>query len=235
MLVEPRAPDEADRIAELERRPQPRRPSAAHEAEMAAMRAGHRFDDRRGLAVPADADDEPLVAPFHERARLRFRERADARAGARARASRRSSSASPDMAPRNAASPAMRRACRPSRRSSPPSSSPIIEEEVERARLRLPCLGPQAHPARSDRMAAEKPDRDDSDAEDREPQAIGQGHEHADRHEGEGEANDSAPAIAAGKFAHRGRGDRADEIDAIDQPIVVGLREKGGASSRKPM
>ena len=35
---------------------------------MAAMRSGHRFDDRRGLAVPADADDETLVAPFHGRA-----------------------------------------------------------------------------------------------------------------------------------------------------------------------
>src|SRR6516225_4797213 len=68
MLVEPGAPDEAYRIAGLQGRAEPRRPSAAHEAEVAAVRAGHRLNDRRGLAVPADSDDEPFVAPFHGRA-----------------------------------------------------------------------------------------------------------------------------------------------------------------------
>ena len=32
---------------------------------MTAVRPGHRLDDRRLLAVPADADDEPFVAPLH--------------------------------------------------------------------------------------------------------------------------------------------------------------------------
>ena len=65
MFVEPGAPDEADRIAELECCAQPSRPPAAHEAEMATVRTGQRFDDRRSLTVAADADDEPFVAPFH--------------------------------------------------------------------------------------------------------------------------------------------------------------------------
>ena len=104
MFVEPGAPDEADRIAELERRPQPRRPSAAHEAEMATVRAGQRFDDRRSLAVPADPDDKPLVAPFHGRAASAYEARRCAGGGTRAsfRAMR---SASADSAPTNAASP----------------------------------------------------------------------------------------------------------------------------------
>ena len=93
----------------------------------------------------------------------------------------------------------------------------VVEEEVERAGLRLGRLGPQTHPARSDRMAAEETDRHKADTEDRERQAIRQGEEHADRHEGDGEADDAAPAIASGEFAHQGRGDRADEIDAIDE------------------
>ena len=64
MLIEAGAPDEADRIAGLERRSQPRRPSAAHEAAMAAMRARQRFDDGRPLPVPSDAEDDPRVAPL---------------------------------------------------------------------------------------------------------------------------------------------------------------------------
>src|SRR5271169_4212476 len=68
MLVESRAPDEADGVAGLQRRAEPRRAPAADEAEMAAMRPGHRLDDRRLLAVPADADDEPFVPPLHAQA-----------------------------------------------------------------------------------------------------------------------------------------------------------------------
>ena len=35
---------------------------------MAAMGLGHRLHDRRLLAMPADADDEPFVAPLHAHA-----------------------------------------------------------------------------------------------------------------------------------------------------------------------
>src|SRR5208282_5842304 len=70
MLVEPGAPDEADRIAGLQGRAEPRRAPAAHEAEMAAVSAGHRLHDRRTLAVLANADDEPFVAPLHPSALL---------------------------------------------------------------------------------------------------------------------------------------------------------------------
>ena len=65
MLVEPGAPHESDRIAGLQRGAEPRRAPAAHEAEMAAVGAGHRLHDRRTLAVPAYADNEPFVAPLH--------------------------------------------------------------------------------------------------------------------------------------------------------------------------
>jgi hypothetical protein len=88
MLVEPGAPDEADRIAELERRAQPSRPPAAHEAEMTPVRTRQRFDNRGRLAVPADPNDEPLVAPFHGKPPP-LKKREDAPAGARGRASRR--------------------------------------------------------------------------------------------------------------------------------------------------
>ena len=68
MFVEPRAPNQAERVAGLQRRLQPRRTSAAHQAEMTAVAAGHRLDNRRGLAVATHADDDALVAPFHRAA-----------------------------------------------------------------------------------------------------------------------------------------------------------------------
>src|SRR5271170_1934601 len=68
MLVEPRAPDEADGVAGLQRRGETRRAPAANEAEMTAVRSGHRLDDCRLLAVLADADDEPFVPPLHAQA-----------------------------------------------------------------------------------------------------------------------------------------------------------------------
>src|ERR1700733_300193 len=83
----------------------------------------------------------------------------------------------------------------------------VIEEEVKRACLRLPRVGPQADPAPTDRVAAKKSDRDDADPDDREPQAIGQSEDDADRHEHDGEADDSPPAITSGKFAHHPPGD----------------------------
>src|SRR3984957_2316606 len=127
-------------------------------------------------------------------------------------------SASADIAPMNAASPrhAPRVKTPPADRARQ-ARARVIKEEVKRACLRLPCIGPQAHPARSDRVAAEEPDRDNANPDDCEPQAVRQGEDDADRHECDGEANDAAPAMAPGKFAHPCRGDRADEIDAVHQ------------------
>ncbi len=56
---------QANRVSRLQGRGHARRATAAHEAEMAAVLTRHRLDDRRMLAMPADADDEPLVAPLH--------------------------------------------------------------------------------------------------------------------------------------------------------------------------
>ncbi len=66
-------------------------------------------------------------------------------------------------------------------------------------------------------MTAEEADRHNADAEDDEPQIVGQGQDDADRHERDGEADDAAPAVAPGKLAGHGRTDRADEIDAVDE------------------
>jgi GTP-binding protein Era len=45
--------------------------SAAHEPQMAAMRAGHHLEDGARLAVPAGAQNDSFVTPFHDR-RLAF-------------------------------------------------------------------------------------------------------------------------------------------------------------------
>ena len=88
----------------------------------------------------------------------------------------------------------------PSRRSGPPDlQAAWSKNRADRACPPLRWLGPRGHPARSDRMAAEEPDGHDADAEDREPQAVRQGHRDADRHERDGEADEPAPAIASGK------------------------------------
>ena len=65
MLVKPRPPDKGEGIARLQRRVEPRRSSAAHQTEVATVRSRHRLDDRGMFAMPANADDEPFVAPFH--------------------------------------------------------------------------------------------------------------------------------------------------------------------------
>src|SRR5271165_1876198 len=101
MLVEACAPDEAQRVAGLQRRVEPRRPPAAHEAQMAPVRPRHHFDDRRSLAVSADADDEPFVAPFHA---APHEDRRWAGGGTRESLSA-TASASPDSAPMKPATP----------------------------------------------------------------------------------------------------------------------------------
>src|SRR5208337_3421367 len=119
MLIEPGPPHEAEGVARLKRRIQPRRASAAHEAEMAAVGPGHRLHDRRMFAMPADADDEPFVTPFHAlspktaSAPAAGRARAAARPEARARRGRRRSRRRPAIPPKP----------RPGRRTSPRDSS----------------------------------------------------------------------------------------------------------------
>ena len=54
-------------------------------------------------------------------------------------------------------------------------------------------------------MTAEEADRHNADAEDDEPQIVGQGQDDADRHERDGEADDAAPAVASGELARHGR------------------------------
>src|SRR5262249_15905595 len=65
VLVEPRAPDRAHRIARLQHRPHPRAGTAAHEAEMPAVLAGHQLQDGIDLAVPTHAEHDPRIGPLH--------------------------------------------------------------------------------------------------------------------------------------------------------------------------
>src|SRR5579883_3124900 len=67
MLVEPRAPDELQRIARLQKAMEAAGASAAHQAEMAAMGARQKLDNDRAFAVLLDAENDAFVAPFHVR------------------------------------------------------------------------------------------------------------------------------------------------------------------------
>ena len=65
VFVEPRAPGDLDLVAGLQQRRHPLAATAAHQAEVAPVGARHHLEDEARLAVPAPADDEALVAPFH--------------------------------------------------------------------------------------------------------------------------------------------------------------------------
>ncbi len=65
MLVEPRAPDEPQRIARLHGGAEAARPGAAHEAHVSAVGPGHCLHDRGALAVASEPDHDALVTPFH--------------------------------------------------------------------------------------------------------------------------------------------------------------------------
>ena len=80
MLVEPCPPIQRDEIAGLQHRLLLAGAAAAHEAEMAAMVARHHLQDHGALAMPPDADDRALVAPFHA-GRVRARRRTPSIAG----------------------------------------------------------------------------------------------------------------------------------------------------------
>src|SRR5258708_39576803 len=65
MLVEPRPPCRAQRIARLQHAAQPRADAAAHQAEMAAALVRHQFENDARLAMPLDAEHDAVVGPLH--------------------------------------------------------------------------------------------------------------------------------------------------------------------------
>src|SRR5258708_39648553 len=65
MLVEPRPPCRAQRIARLQHAAQPRADAAAHQAEMAAALVRHQFENDARLAVALDAEHDAVVGPLH--------------------------------------------------------------------------------------------------------------------------------------------------------------------------
>jgi hypothetical protein len=66
MLVQPRPPACAQRVAGLQDRLHARTETAAHQPEMAAMFARHQFDDGAGLAMVLDADHNAFIGPLHD-------------------------------------------------------------------------------------------------------------------------------------------------------------------------
>src|SRR5664280_3114237 len=65
MLVEPRPPGRAHGIADLQYRFHARAETAAHQPEMAAMRARHQLEDAAGLPVALDAEHDAFIGPLH--------------------------------------------------------------------------------------------------------------------------------------------------------------------------
>src|SRR5215469_11555768 len=65
MLVEPRAPGRAHRVAGLQDAAQTRPRSAAHQPKMAPMRPRHQFENDTAFAVALDAEYDAFVHPFH--------------------------------------------------------------------------------------------------------------------------------------------------------------------------
>src|SRR5438552_15719460 len=65
MLVEPRPPDRAHRVARLQHRAQARTTAAAHETEVTAVFARHHFKNGIRLAVAPRAEHDSFVGPFH--------------------------------------------------------------------------------------------------------------------------------------------------------------------------
>ena len=71
MLVEPRPPRRAQRIAWLQYAAQPRAvAAAAHQAEMAAALQRHQFENDARLAMALDAEHNAFVGPLHAQVRI---------------------------------------------------------------------------------------------------------------------------------------------------------------------
>ena len=67
MVVEPRPPGRAQRIAGLQHPAQPRTGTAAHQAEMAAVLERHQFENDARLAVAPHAEHDAFIGPLHGR------------------------------------------------------------------------------------------------------------------------------------------------------------------------
>src|SRR4029077_5353315 len=65
MLVEPRPPGGAQRIARLQHAAQPGADAAAHQAEMPAARLRHQFENDARLAMALDAEHDAFIDPLH--------------------------------------------------------------------------------------------------------------------------------------------------------------------------
>src|SRR5262245_34938202 len=74
MLVEPRPPAGAHRIARLQHRLEARAETTAHEPEMTAVFARHQLEDSIRLPVTLDAEHDAFIGPLHRlnRNRLSF-------------------------------------------------------------------------------------------------------------------------------------------------------------------
>ena len=65
MLIEPRTPDRAHRVAGLEHRAELGTHSATDQAEMPAVFPRHHLEDCIRLPVAARAEHDAFVGPFH--------------------------------------------------------------------------------------------------------------------------------------------------------------------------
>ena len=82
MVVEPRPPGRAQRIAGLQHPAQPRAGAAAHQAEMAAALLRHQFENDARLAVALDAEHDAFIGPLHGQMYVRWPSFRDAATGA---------------------------------------------------------------------------------------------------------------------------------------------------------
>jgi len=67
MLVEPRPPGRAQRVARLQYGAQSRAAAAAHQPEMTAVLARHQFENGACLAVPLEAEHDAFTAALPAR------------------------------------------------------------------------------------------------------------------------------------------------------------------------
>src|SRR5579862_3004850 len=65
MLVEPRSPRRAQRIAGLQHAAQPGAGAAANEAKMPAALGRHQFENDARFAMPPDAEHDAFIGPLH--------------------------------------------------------------------------------------------------------------------------------------------------------------------------
>ena len=72
MIVEPRPPGGAQRVARLQDTAQAGACAAAHQPEMAPVLLRHQFENDAGLAVALDAEHDAFIDPLHRGYVARF-------------------------------------------------------------------------------------------------------------------------------------------------------------------